>query len=785
MFELIREHQLNIMLNLCAVCTTMAIMLLFTRFLRPGRKRILVFMLVLATCLLGFDRLAYVYAGDSTSKGYIMVRVSNFMVFFLTSVIVFSFNMYVMDILKNDMKLELIPRRMWIVHIMSVIGMLLAAVAAFTGLYYTFDENNQYHRSGGFLIAYIIPVVGPILIYSVIRQYRKQFSKMIYISLVLYIFFPILVGIIQIFTYGLSIVNMAMVLVSVSLYIFTYLDINDEVERVHKLEMDNLLEEHKSMKRLFEQTAMAFVTAVEKRTPYSQGHSKRVASVARTLARNMNKSDDECDEVYYAALLHDVGLAAIPDEVLAETKDTEEGTNEILRQKPVIGGEILDNIREYPYLGKSVLSACERYDGKGYPEGLSGDNIPEISRMIAIAEAYDKMTVKQGSNNPLPEPVVREEFVMGAGDRFDPDMSNLMIHLMDSDLKYVHEEMDEAVEKELTCGKYRESVSKGIPVDSTVTRISFKCTPDSTDSKTFSGPSIILFDSFDRHVHRSKKSINAYHYTEYGEVWFDGHGICTGARKMETDKVEEHSDDDGYYITASRYEDHLKIETVSSAYRTESIFALPDRTKAAYIGITGENCHITDIDVSRSIEETVEGDIRRIAEEISFIDRIESDVANVQIDRYRSSTTTGMKVEDRLRIGFHAMALPSATLVWHCPYIVLFYSDDKTVGGKNYHEYALIKLNGEYEAVEVEARNEFKMNKSSDFQGWNIWKEEFQKGIECEVLLLRKGKSIRLYTDTLGIKIENTTIPDDDPREVYVALTGDEVALTDIRLWNN
>lgn len=783
LFDLIREHQLDIMFVLCVSCATMMIMLAFTRFLRRGRKRILILLLFIATILLWFDRMAYIYSGDSTSKGYFMVRLSNFMVFFLTSGVLFGFNLYTMDLVKYDLKLDAIPRRLWIVHILSIAGMLLSVIAALTGLYYTFDENNRYHRGSGFLIAYIVPVIGPLLIYTVIRKYRSRFSRYIYTSLVLYIFVPVIVGIIQIFAYGVSIVNMAMVLISVSLYIFTYLDINDEVERLHKIEIENLRLEHESMKRLFEQIATAFVTAVEKRTPYLSGHSQRVANVARIIAKNLNKSEEECDEVYYSALLHDVGMAALPDDVLEQEGRENPITDENTDQKPVIGAEILANIKEYPYLSQSVRHMSERYDGKGYPDGLSGENIPETSRIIMLADAYDKMTIKQGARNPLPEPVVREEIIMGAGAWFDPSLANLMVHLMDSDLKYVHNEIDDTIENEILCGTYRDAITKGIPIETNISEISFECKPTERDKASFSMPSLILFDSFDRQVHKNAKAIGAYHYNEYGEIWFDGHGICTGARNMEIDVSDGSWDDDLYHITAFRYEDHLKIVTANKNHRTESVFALPDRTKSAYLAITGENCHITDIKVSVSDREAKEGDIKRIADEISFIDRLEADINNVQVDRYRSSTTAGVPVTENLRLVFHAMTLPSANLVWHCPYIVLFSSEDKRVGGKDYHEYALIKLNGEYEAVEVEADNDFSMKKDNDFPGWNTWKEVFRAGKECEINLSRKGKRIRLYTENLGLHIENTTILNDDPREVYVALTGDEVALTDIRVY--
>ena len=298
MFGFIREHQMNIMLALCAVCTAMAVMLILTRFLSERRKWIMVLMELTATLLLASDRMAYKYKGDISDLGFIMVRISNFMVFFLTSAIVLIFNLYLIDLLTSDGKVKKVPNRLKAVNIGALMGMALVVLSSFTGLYYSFDAENNYHRGPGFLICYIVPVFFPIVQYTVIRQYKKLFSRLIYTSLVLYIFVPIIVGIIQIFTYGISIVNMAMVLVSVCLYIFTYLDINAEVERAHEIEVGNLQKEQKSMKRLFDQTVTAFVNAVEMKDKYSEGHSVRVAEYARRIAKACGRSEDECEGVY-------------------------------------------------------------------------------------------------------------------------------------------------------------------------------------------------------------------------------------------------------------------------------------------------------------------------------------------------------------------------------------------------------------------------------------------------------------------------------------------------------
>ena len=266
MFDLIRNNQMDIMLALCAVCMTITILLLFTKFLPKRQKWVMINMELIAFFLLAFDRLAYIYSGDVSRTGWVMVRVSNFMVFFLTSGVVLGFDLFLADLLTGeDGDRRNIPVILKIVAVTATCGMLLAIISAFTGLYYTFDESNRYQRGPLFLVSYIIPLVCPILQYIVIRQNRKKFSKIINIALTLYIFVPIVMGIVQIFAYGISIVNMAMVLVSASLYIFTYLDINDRVIRAHEIELANLEGRQRGMWRLLDQCASAFSGSVERR----------------------------------------------------------------------------------------------------------------------------------------------------------------------------------------------------------------------------------------------------------------------------------------------------------------------------------------------------------------------------------------------------------------------------------------------------------------------------------------------------------------------------------------
>ena len=148
----------------------------------------------------------------------------------------------------------------------------------------------------------------------------------------------------------------------------------------------------------------------------------------------------------------------------------------------------------------------------------------------------------------------------------------------------------------------------------------------------------------------------------------------------------------------------------------------------------------------------------------------------------RSASTEGIELNGRLKINFHTMSLPVSSFIWHCPYIVIFSSEDGKVNGPNYHEYALIKINGENELKDSYAENSFIMKNTESFPGWETWKEKNKEGIECEVSFERRGNRIFTTTDNLGVHIENTTSILEEPEKVYVALTGDRCALTDIRV---
>lgn len=212
---------------------------------------------------------------------------------------------------------------------------------------------------------------------------------------------------------------------------------NEEKLTIQVKEKTKELEQKKNeVSALLDQTILALSSAVDAKDRYTSGHSKRVAEYARAIARRMGKNEDEVLEIYYAGLLHDVGKIRVPDDIINKPgKLTDEEFNYI-KLHPVAGHHILKEISGNRRFSEGARFHHERFDGKGYPNGLVGKNIPEIARIIGVADAYDAMASDRSYRNALPQNVVREEIEKGRGTQFDPEIADVMLKLIDEDKNY-------------------------------------------------------------------------------------------------------------------------------------------------------------------------------------------------------------------------------------------------------------------------------------------------------------------------------------------------------------
>ena len=175
---------------------------------------------------------------------------------------------------------------------------------------------------------------------------------------------------------------------------------------------------------------------IDAKDRYTSGHSQRVADYSLAIAKRMGKSEADQKIIYYAGLLHDVGKIRVSEEVINKAgKLTEEEFNQI-RIHPVSGYHILKDIHEDIRIAYGAKYHHERYDGKGYPNALEGENIPEIARIIGVADAYDAMASNRSYRDALPQEIVRSEIEKGKGKQFDARIADIMLQMIDEDTNY-------------------------------------------------------------------------------------------------------------------------------------------------------------------------------------------------------------------------------------------------------------------------------------------------------------------------------------------------------------
>lgn len=185
----------------------------------------------------------------------------------------------------------------------------------------------------------------------------------------------------------------------------------------------------KDLSELFYKTIKSISFALDAKDKYTHGHSMRVTLYSLALAKKLDLPDDLLEEIETAGLLHDIGKIAIPDKILLKPgKLTDEEYN-VIKMHPELGEKLVTGIEKLKLISNWLKSHHERYDGKGYPDGLRGEQIPISSRIIAIADTYDAMTSNRAYRTALSHDVAIEEIRKCSGSQFDPKLAEIFINI--------------------------------------------------------------------------------------------------------------------------------------------------------------------------------------------------------------------------------------------------------------------------------------------------------------------------------------------------------------------
>lgn len=204
-----------------------------------------------------------------------------------------------------------------------------------------------------------------------------------------------------------------------------------ELDRVQHNLLDEVERSNTKVETLSLQAMTTLAKTIDAKDRYTKGHSTRVAEYSKQLAKYLGLSDEDQETIYFMGLLHDIGKIGVPDYIITKSQKLTNEEFAIIKKHTTTGYDILKNFGEIPNIEQGARWHHERMDGKGYPDGLRGDEIPLMVRIISVADAYDAMTSKRNYRNILPREFIREELVRCKGTQFDPQVVEALLQIMD------------------------------------------------------------------------------------------------------------------------------------------------------------------------------------------------------------------------------------------------------------------------------------------------------------------------------------------------------------------
>ncbi len=338
--------------------------------------------------------------------------------------------------------------------IISVYFALIIATP-FTGVIFSM-ENGKYVHGPLYVSTYVVLFAFIIELIVIVSINWKKFKTYQKVANIFFLFAELVAALLQMFVVPNTLLTLFGGSISTLLILFSlespyyvelaYLRKNLETEVTNKtIELEL---RRKQLEELTSQTLESLGRAIDATDKYTNGHSIRVAIYSRLIGSQLGLSREKLIAISYAALLHDIGKVGIDSAILKKKGKLTPEEFDIIKSHTTIGSKILSGIKIIPEIGFGAHWHHERYDGKGYPDGLKGEDIPLIARIICVADCYDAMSSSRSYRGMLSQDYIRNEFVKGRGTQFDPRIADIMINIIDNDKDYALKEGDEAsVEK--------------------------------------------------------------------------------------------------------------------------------------------------------------------------------------------------------------------------------------------------------------------------------------------------------------------------------------------------
>lgn len=199
---------------------------------------------------------------------------------------------------------------------------------------------------------------------------------------------------------------------------------------------DQALRRYYSLNQETHETLKVLANTIDERDKYTYSHSSNVAEYSKKVAEHLGLSMDEVNEIETAGQIHDLGKVGMEDRILFKTNGLNDEEYAQIRNHPEIAYRLLKNLKPYKKGSAYVLYHHERFDGRGYPHGLSGPDIPLGARILAVADSYDAMTTDRPYRSALPQSTAVNELLRCSGTQFDPQVVEAFISVLKSDYGY-------------------------------------------------------------------------------------------------------------------------------------------------------------------------------------------------------------------------------------------------------------------------------------------------------------------------------------------------------------
>ena len=186
-------------------------------------------------------------------------------------------------------------------------------------------------------------------------------------------------------------------------------------------------------KKITLESIEAIARTIDAKDSYTNGHSRRVGYYSREIAKAMGLPEKEVENIFYTALLHDIGKIGIPIKIINKPSRLDDEEFEIMKTHTIKGGKILKDISTIPGIVEGAMYHHEKYNGSGYPTGLKGEDIPLNARIICCADCFDAMATKRSYKPPCGKDYIISEFERCKGTQFDPEIADVIIKLIKED----------------------------------------------------------------------------------------------------------------------------------------------------------------------------------------------------------------------------------------------------------------------------------------------------------------------------------------------------------------